>query len=208
MKSRKTKRLLISIMAALMVLMVLLSTVVAYASETVPTNYIIDKTGIISKYNIDLIDTVGKELENNGVKLITVVEKNMVNKNPNSEIRNQYYNWYGQLEDNVKLVVFGYYHEENVLVVFDDSQNYVSSGAILKTQGSLQRYKDKADLESGMYYAYSVVAEEIADELGFSLETTDTTPKYNTSNWFKSMPGIFGTLIVVVLAFSFRKRKK
>lgn len=208
MKSRKTKRLLISIMAALMVLMVLLSTVVAYASETVPTNYIIDKTGIISKYNIDLIDTVGKELEKNGVKLITVVEKNMVNKNPNSEIRNQYYNWYGQLEDNVKLVVFGYYHEENVLVVFDDNQNYVSSGAILKTQGSLQRYKDKADLESGMYYAYSVVAEEIADELGFSLETTDTTPKYNTSNWFKSMPGIFGTLIVVVLAFSFRKRKK
>jgi len=208
MKSKKTKRLLISIMAALMVLMVLLSTVVAYASETVPTNYIIDKTGIISKYNIDLIDTVGKELEKNGVKLITVVEKNMVNKNPNSEIRNQYYNWYGQLEDNVKLVVFGYYHEENVLVVFDDNQNYVSSGAILKTQGSLQRYKDKADLESGMYYAYSVVAEEIADELGFSLETTDTTPKYNTSNWFKSMPGIFGTLIVVVLAFSFRKRKK
>lgn len=208
MKSKKTKRLLISIMAALMVLMVLLSTVVAYASETVPTNYIIDKTGIISKYNIDLIDTVGKELEKNGVKLITVVEKNMVNKNPNSEIRNQYYNWYGQLEDNVKLVVFGYYHEENVLVIFDDNQNYVSSGAILKTQGSLQRYKDKADLESGMYYAYSVVAEEIADELGFSLETTDTTPKYNTSNWFKSMPGIFGTLIVVVLAFSFRKRKK
>lgn len=208
MKSKKTKRLLISIMATLMVLMVLLSTVVAYASETVPTNYIIDKTGIISKYNIDLIDTVGKELEKNGVKLITVVEKNMVNKNPNSEIRNQYYNWYGQLEDNVKLVVFGYYHEENVLVVFDDNQNYVSSGAILKTQGSLQRYKDKADLESGMYYAYSVVAEEIADELGFSLETTDTTPKYNTSNWFKSMPGIFGTLIVVVLAFSFRKRKK
>lgn len=208
MKSKKTKRLLISIMAALMVLMVLLSTVVAYASETVPTNYIIDKTGIISKYNIDLIDTVGKELEKNGVKLITVVEKNMVNKNPNSEIRNQYYNWYGQLEDNVKLVVFGYYHEENVLVVFDDNQNYVSSGAILKMQGSLQRYKDKADLEFGMYYAYSVVAEEIADELGFSLETTDTTPKYNTSNWFKSMPGIFGTLIVVVLAFSFRKRKK
>lgn len=208
MKSKKTKRLLISIMATLMVLMVLLSTVVAYASETVPTNYIIDKTGIISKYNIDLIDTVGKELEKNGVKLITVVEKNMVNKNPNSEIRNQYYNWYGQLEDNVNLVVFGYYHEENVLVVFDDNQNYVSSGAILKTQGSLQRYKDKADLESGMYYAYSVVAEEIADELGFSLETTDTTPKYNTSNWFKSMPGIFGTLIVVVLAFSFRKRKK
>lgn len=208
MKSRKAKRLLISIMAALMVLMVLLSTVAAYASETVPTNYIIDKTGIISKYNIDLIDTVGKELEKNGVKLITVVEKNMVNKNPNSEIRNQYYNWYGQLEDNVKLVVFGYYHEENVLVVFDDNQNYVSSGAILKMQGSLQRYKDKADLESGMYYAYSVVAEEIADELGFSLETTDTTPKYNTSNWFKSMPGIFGTLIVVVLAFSFRKRKK
>ncbi len=208
MKSKKTKRLLISIMAALMVLMVLLSTVVTYASETVPTNYIIDKTGIISKYNIDLIDTVGKELEKNGVKLITVVEKNMVNKNPNSEIRNQYYNWYGQLEDNVKLVVFGYYHEENVLVVFDDNQNYVSSGAILKMQGSLQRYKDKADLESGMYYAYSVVAEEIADELGFSLETTDTTPKYNTSNWFKSMPGIFGTLIVVVLAFSFRKRKK
>lgn len=208
MKSRKAKRLLISIMAALMVLMVLLSTVAAYASETVPTNYIIDKTGIISKYNIDLIDTVGKELEKNGVKLITVVEKNMVNKNPNSEIRNQYYNWYGQLEDNVKLVVFGYYHEENVLVVFDDNQNYVSSGAILKMQGSLQRYKDKADLEFGMYYAYSVVAEEIADELGFSLETTDTTPKYNTSNWFKSMPGIFGTLIVVVLAFSFRKRKK
>lgn len=208
MKSRKTKRLLISIMAALMALMMLLSTVAAYASETLPTNYIIDKTGIISKYNIDLIDTVGKELEKNGVKLITVVEKNMVNKNPNSEIRNQYYNWYGQLEDNVKLVVFGYYHEENVLVVFDDNQNYVSSGAILKTQGNLQRYKDKADLESGMYYAYSVVAEEIADELGFSLETTDTTPKYNTSNWFKSMPGIFGTLIVVVLAFSFRKRKK
>lgn len=208
MKSRKTKRLLISIMAALMALMMLLSTVAAYASETLPTNYIIDKTGIISKYNIDLIDTVGKELEKNGVKLITVVEKNMVNKNPNSEIRNQYYNWYGQLEDNVNLVVFGYYHEENVLVVFDDNQNYVSSGAILKTQGNLQRYKDKADLESGMYYAYSVVAEEIADELGFSLETTDTTPKYNTSNWFKSMPGIFGTLIVVVLAFSFRKRKK
>ena len=208
MNSRKTKKIMITVMAILMVIVMLLSAVTAYASEVLPENYMIDNTGIMSQYYIDLVDTVGKELESNGVKMVLVANKELGARSPNNLIRNQYYNWYGQVGDDKQLVVMNYYLEENMLVIFDENKNYVPSKTVLRMQSNLQRYKDKADMESGMYYAYSVAAEEIAKKLDFSLETTDTAPKYSTGNFFKSMPGIFAMLIVIVLALSFRKRKK
>lgn len=202
----KWQKILVCTIAIILVIVTLFTSVI-YASEILPENYIIDNTNIMSRYYIDLIDNAGKELENNGVKLILVVNKELANNNAYKTIRDQYYQWYGQLKNGVKLVVVNYYLEENILVVFDENQNYVSSKTILKTQGNLERYKNKADIESGMYYAYSVVAKAVADKLNFTLENIDTTPKYTSSNWFKSMPGILGSLIIITLAFSFRKRK-
>jgi len=211
MKFGKTKRIFVSVLAALLALMMLFTSLVAYAAEDLPSHYIIDNTNTISRYDIDLIDSVGKELESHGIKLITVVERELRNGNANSIIKDQYFKWFGQLNNNnekhKKLVVVNYYLEDNKLIVFDDKENYISSPTLLKLQGDMELYIKNQDIESGMYYLYSVVADKIADDADVSLESSNSTLKYEKDTWLKSMPALFGSLIVIVLVFSFRRKK-
>jgi len=207
MKHKKTKQIFVSIITIFLILGIFTTSIVTYAAERLPDNYIVDNAGILSKYNIDLIDTVGKELERGGIKLITVVETELGDRNAANIIKNQYFKWYGQMDNDIKLVVVNYYVNENKIVVFDDGQNYISSSHLLKFQDNMKPYKDNKDIESGMYYLYSVIADSIADKLNIKLETSNSVLKYNKFTWTKSMPALFGTLIILVLIFSFRRKK-
>lgn len=207
MKMKREKRIFIFLIAIILILSTLASSVV-YATENLPENYIIDNVGVLSNYEIDLIDTVGKELERNGVKLITVIERKLGDKNANSIVKNQFFKWYGQINNNdIKLAVMNYYIDENKVFVFDDGQNYVSSQYLLKIQSNMKLYQDNKDMESGVYYLYSAVADNIAERLNVKLETSNSTLKYNKFVLFQSLPALFAVLIVIVLVFSFRKKK-
>ncbi len=208
MREKKEKRIFIFLIAFILVLNTL-TTCIVYANENLPENYIIDNAQVLSNYEIDLIDTVGKELERNGVKLIAVIEKSSENKDINNIIKSQFFKWYGQISNSdTKLVVMNYYIDKNKILVFDDGQNYVSSQYLLKLQSNMKLYQDHNDLESGSYYLYSAIADNIARQLGVNLETSDSTLKYNKFILFNSLPALFAVLIGIVLAFSFRKRKK
>lgn len=208
MREKKEKRIFVFLIAFILVLNTL-TTCIVYANENLPENYIIDNAQVLSNYEIDLIDTVGKELERNGVKLIAVIEKSSKDKDINNIIKNQFFKWYGQISNSdTKLVVMNYYIDKNKILVFDDGQNYVSSQYLSKLQSNMKLYQDHNDLESGSYYLYSAIADNIARQLGVNLETSDSTLKYNKFILFDSLPALFAVLIVIVLAFSFRKRKK
>lgn len=206
MKKKREKQIIIFLIAIILILSTLATSIV-YASENLPENYIIDNAGVLSNYEIDLIDTVGKELEINGVKLIAVMERKLGDRNANSIIKNQFFKWYGQISDNMKLVVINYYIDENKVFVFDDGQNYISSQYLLKLQNNMKLYQDNKDIESGVYYLYSAVADNIAERLDVKLETSNSTLKYNKFILFQSLPALFAVLIVIVLVFSFRKKK-
>jgi uncharacterized membrane protein YgcG len=208
MREKKEKRIFVFLIAFILVLNTL-TTCIVYANENLPENYIIDNAQVLSNYEIDLIDTVGKELERNGVKLIAVIEKSSEDKDINNIIKSQFFKWYGQISNSdTKLVVMNYYIDKNKILVFDDGQNYVSSQYLSKLQSNMKLYQDHNDLESGSYYLYSAIADNIARQLGVNLETSDSTLKYNKFILFDSLPALFAVLIVIVLAFSFRKRKK
>lgn len=208
MREKKEKRIFVFLIAFILVLNTLTACIV-YANENLPENYIIDNAQVLSNYEIDLIDTVGKELERNGVKLIAVIEKSSEDKDINNIIKSQFFKWYGQISNSdTKLVVMNYYIDKNKILVFDDGQNYVSSQYLSKLQSNMKLYQDHNDLESGSYYLYSAIADNIARQLGVNLETSDSTLKYNKFILFDSLPALFAVLIVIVLAFSFRKRKK
>jgi len=207
MREKKEKRIFVFLIAFILVLNTLTS--IVYANENLPENYIIDNAKVLSNYEIDLIDTVGKELERNGVKLIAVIEKSSQDKDINNIIKSQFFKWYGPISNSdTKLVVMNYYIDKNKILVFDDGQNYVSSQYLSKLQSNMKLYQDHNDLESGSYYLYSAIADNIARQLGVNLETSDSTLKYNKFILFDSLPALFAVLIVIVLAFSFRKRKK
>lgn len=209
MKIKKEKQIFIFLITVILILSTLLSSIVVYAAGNLPENYIIDKTGILSNYEIDLINNVGKELERNGVKLIAVFDTTTDNKDINNIVKNQFFQWYGQMDNTeTKLVVINYYVDENKLLVFDDGKNYLSSQHVLKMQNSMQLYKNNNDITSGSYYLYSAVADEIADKLNVKLKSSNSDCKYNKFILFQSLPALFATLIVVILVFSFRKRKK
>lgn len=208
MREKKEKRIFVFLIAFILVLNTL-TTCIVYANENLFENYIIDNAQVLSNYEIDLIDTVGKELERNGVKLIAVIEKSSEDKDINNIIKSQFFKWYGQISNSdTKLVVMNYYIDKNKILVFDDGQNYVSSQYLSKLQSNMKLYQDHNDLESGSYYLYSAIADNIARQLGVNLETSDSTLKYNKFILFDSLPALFAVLIVIVLAFSFRKRKK
>lgn len=208
MREKKENRIFVFLIAFILVLNTL-TTCIVYANENLPENYIIDNAQVLSNYEIDLIDTVGKELERNGVKLIAVIEKSSEDKDINNIIKSQFFKWYGQISNSdTKLVVMNYYIDKNKILVFDDGQNYVSSQYLSKLQSNMKLYQDHNDLESGSYYLYSAIADNIARQLGVNLETSDSTLKYNKFILFDSLPALFAVLIVIVLAFSFRKRKK
>jgi hypothetical protein len=71
----------------------------------------------------------------------------------------------------------------------------------------MKLYQDNKDMESGVYYLYSAVADNIAERLNVKLETSNSTLKYNKFVLFQSLPALFAVLIVIVLVFSFRKKK-
>lgn len=206
MREKKEKRIFVFLIAFILVLNTL--TCIVYANKNLPENYIIDNAQILSNYEIDLIDTVGKELETNGVKLIAVIETLSEDKDIDN-IKSQFFKWYGQISNSdTKLVVINYYIDKNKILVFDDGQNYVSSQYLSKLQSNMKLYQDHNDLESGSYYLYSAIADNIARQLGVNLETSDSTLKYNKFILFDSLPALFAVLIVIVLVLSFRKRKK
>lgn len=208
MREKKEKRIFVFLIAFILVLNTL-TTCIVYANENLPENYIIDNAQVLSNYEIDLIDTVGKELERNGVKLIAVFKTTAKDKNIKNIIKNEFFQWYGQIDSTeTKLVVINYYIDENKLLVFDDGRNYISSQRMLKMQNNMQLYQDNNDITSGLYYLYSAVADEIADELGIKLESSNSNCKYNKFILFQSLPVLFAILIVVILAFSFRKKRK
>lgn len=208
MREKKENRIFVFLIVFILVLNTL-TTCIVYANENLPENYIIDNAQVLSNYEIDLIDTVGKELERNGVKLIAVIEKSSEDKDINNIIKSQFFKWYGQISNSdTKLVVMNYYIDKNKILVFDDGQNYVSSQYLSKLQSNMKLYQNHNDLESGSYYLYSAIADNIARQLGVNLETSDSTLKYNKFILFDSLPALFAVLIVIVLAFSFRKRKK
>lgn len=209
MKNKREKQIFIFFIATILVLSTLFSSIAVYAAEILPENYIIDNTGILSNYEIDLIDNVGKELERNGVKLIAVFKTTAKDKNIKNIIKNEFFQWYGQIDSTeTKLVVINYYVNENKLLVFDDGRNYISSQRMLKMQNNMQLYQDNNDITSGSYYLYSAVADEIADKLDIKLESSNSNCKYNKFILFQSLPVLFAILIVVILVFSFRKKRK
>lgn len=209
MKNKREKQIFIFFIATILVLSTLFSSIAVYAAESLPENYIIDNTGVLSNYEIDLIDNVGKELERNGVKLIAVFDTTAEDKDTNSIIKNEFFQWYGQIDSTeTKLVVINYYVDENKLLVFDDGKNYISSQYMLKLQNNMQLYQDNDDITSGSYYLYSAVADEIADKLDVKLESSNSNCKYHKFILFQSLPALFAVLIVVILVFSFRKRRK
>lgn len=206
MRRKREKQILIFLIAIVLIISTLTTSMV-YANENLPENYIIDNAGVLSNYEIDLINTVGKELEMNGIKLIAVIERELGDKNANNIVKNQFFKWYGQINNDVKLVVMNYYIDKNKIVVFDDGQNFISSQYLSKLQNNMKLYQDNKDLESGAYYLYSAIADNIAEKLNVKLETSDSTLKYNRFILFKSLPALFAVLIVVVLVFSFRRKK-
>jgi uncharacterized membrane protein YgcG len=209
MKNKREKQIFIFFIATILVLSTLFNSIAVYAAESLPENYIIDNTGVLSNYEIDLIDNVGKELERNGVKLIAVFDTTAEDKDTNSIIKNEFFQWYGQIDSTeTKLVVINYYVDENKLLVFDDGKNYISSQYMLKLQNNMQLYQDNDDITSGSYYLYSAVADEIADKLDVKLESSNSNCKYHKFILFQSLPALFAVLIVVILVFSFRKRRK
>lgn len=207
MREKRKKSIFIFLITVIL-LISMLATSIVNAGESLSENYVLDNAGVLSNYEIDLIDTIGKELERNGVKLIAVIQKELGDKDANSIIKNQFFKWYGQLNSNdIKLVVINYYISENKLFVFDDEQNYISPQYILKLQSDMKLYLNHNDLESGVYYLYSAIADNIAEKLNVKLKTSDSTLKYSRFILFKSLPAFFGGLIIIVLAFSFRRKK-
>ncbi|QUH22089.1 hypothetical protein [Alkaliphilus sp. B6464] len=176
------------------------------ANESSDVPYIVDNLKLIDQYNTDRIYTLGKELSDNGIHIMLHTSKTAVDYS--KKTRDLYFEWLGKLNNQEKLLTLVYFQDTGNIIYYQDANNLINNATIETINANLKGYNEHDDINGGLYYAYSAVTDKIAkdNKLNTNLIHAETKPKYKVSS-LKSMPVIFATMIVTLIAYCIIENK-
>lgn len=205
----KKKRIFTRIVTFFICFVVLFTTLasIVRAEGVVPENHVIDRIGIMDQLNKDKVGLIANELSDKNVEFIYTIESSIKNSDPNKQAKDTYYEWVGKNEGK-KVVVAVYYMDDNQIEIFQENNNLISNNTTKKIVKNLEQYRKNNNVNKGMLYSYSVMANEIANKIEVKLNNTkDVTFEYRTTI-MQSMPLVLIGCIAVVLGLGLRKKKK
>lgn len=197
--NRKKSFKIIGLVMLFFVIMSYFSLIPILANNNIP--YVIDELKILDQFNKDKIYSIGNELSKHDILVMICTKKTAVNYD--RDVRDIYFNWLGKLNENQQFIVLVYYEDIERVLYYQDSNNLINDRIIEKINKNLKGYIKNNDMKDGILYVYSVIANDISESKDLNIDLTYATikPKYK-ENYFKSMPFIFGLLIILVLGYS------